>query len=373
MNNELFAKTINRILAINLLSASFFFAIPTIAFAQENFVFENFSIPQGLSNRTINCICEDQYGFLWLGTNDGLSRYDGYEFKVYKNNPSDSTSLPGNSIRTISEDNEGNLWIGGSNVLAKYDSKNDNFIGVKFNRGQNLNPPIINKIFIDEKNKIWIGTNEYGVHLLNPEKMNTKRIKYILNNEELRNGDIFSIIETSNQEILALDYGSGIFYYNEVDDEFHLYNNLGSSEVGNFSYVLHEDEFKRLWIGGEESLIIYNRDNKNLGKIELFSNQPSNFLTKGTINLKDKAGFIWVGTLDDGLYRYNPVDNKFFHFTGSSNSKNNIKSAAILSLFQDSFGNIWIGTRLDGLYKVDPNKQPMNILKIPKKLKQILR
>ncbi len=85
--------------------------------------------------------------------------------------------------------------------------------------------------------------------------------------------------------------------------------------------------------------------------------------------LKDKAGFIWLGTLDDGLYRYNPVDNKFFHFTGSSNSKNSIKSAAILSLFQDSFGNIWIGTRLDGLYKVDPNKQPMNILKIPENIK----
>ena len=94
------------------------FVLTTSNYAQENFVFENFSIPQGLSNPTINCICEDKYGFLWLGTNDGLSRYDGYEFKVYKNNPSDSTSLPGNSIRTISEDNEGNLWIGGNNVLA---------------------------------------------------------------------------------------------------------------------------------------------------------------------------------------------------------------------------------------------------------------
>ena len=370
MKNNMVVINIKSILFLNLILFTFFLGVSSSVFAQENFVFENFSIPQGLSNPTINCICEDKYGFLWLGTNDGLSRYDGYEFKVYKNNPSDSTSLPGNTINTISEDNNGNLWIGGSNVLAKYDSKNDNFINVKFDRGQNVNPPIIYKIFIDKKNKIWIGTNEYGVHLLNPEEMNTKRIKFILNAEELRNGDIFSIIETSNQEILALDYGSGIFYYNEVDDEFHLYNNLGSNEVGNFSYVLHEDEFKRLWIGGEESLIIYNRDNKNLEKIELFSNQPSIFLTKGTINiLKDKAGFIWLGTLDDGLYRYNPVDNKYFHFTGSSNSKNSIKSAAILSLFQDSFGNIWVGTRLEGLYKVDPNKQPMNVLKIPENIK----
>ncbi|MBE0571104.1 MAG: SpoIIE family protein phosphatase [Ignavibacteriaceae bacterium] len=361
-------KWINKCLKLKLLIIYLLYLPPNVLLAQENFVFENLSIPQGLSNPTINCICEDKYGFLWLGTNDGLNRYDGYEFKVYKNNPSDSTSLPGNLIRTISEDNNGDLWIGGTNVLAKYDRINDKFISVKFDREQNINAPIIYKIFIDKKNKIWIGTNEFGVHILNPEKMTTKRIKFILNNEEIRNGFILSIIETSDQEILAVDYGAGIFYYNEVDDEFQLYNDLGSNTVA-YSLVLHEDEFKRLWIGGENSLVIYNRDNKKLEKVEIFSTPFGPFLSRGLINiLKDKAGFLWLATLDDGLYRYNPVDNKFFHFTGSNN-KNSIKSTAILSLFQDSFGNIWIGTRLDGLYKVDPNKQPMNILKIPENFK----
>jgi len=369
MKNNMVVKNIKSILFLNLILFTFFLGVSPSVFAQENFVFEIFSIPQGLSNPTINSICEDKYGFLWLGTNDGLSRYDGYEFKVYKNNPSDSTSLPGNTINTICEDNNGNLWIGGSNVLAKYDSKNDNFIDVKFDRGQNVNPPIIYKIFTDEKNRIWIGTNEYGIHLLNPEKMNTRRIKFILNDEELRNANNVSIIETSNPEILATDYGAGIFYYNEGSDEFRLYDDLGADKLI-YSLVLHEDEFKRLWIGGENSLIIYNRSNKKLENVEMFSTPFGAFLSRGTLNiLKDKAGFIWLGTLDDGLYRYNPVDNKFFHFTGSRNNKNSIKSAAILSLFQDSFGNIWIGTRLDGLYKVDPNKQPMNILKIPKNIK----
>ena len=369
MKKGYFVKQMNRMLNFNIFLVLLFFMLTPSFSAQEYFVFENFSIPQGLSNPTINCIYEDKYGFLWLGTNDGLSRYDGYEFKVYKNNPSDSTSLPGNSIRTISEDNNDNLWIGGSNVLAKYDSKNDNFIKVKFDRGNLLNQPIITKIFVDNNNIIWIGTNEFGVHILNPEKMNTKRINFILNNEVFRNGNIFSIIETSNQEILALDYGSGVFYYNSVADEFHLYNDLGKDNL-NSLLVIHEDEFKRLWIGGEEALIIFDRDNKKLKKVEMFSRPFDTFLSKGIMNiLKDKAGFLWLATLDDGLYRYNPVENKYFHFTGSSNSKNSIKSAAILSLFQDSFGNIWIGTRLDGLYKVDPNKQPMNILKIPEKIK----
>ncbi|VAX27262.1 DNA-binding response regulator, AraC family [hydrothermal vent metagenome] len=369
MINKSFVKNINRILFLNLLAASFSFTDPAFIFAQDNFVFENLSIPQGLSNPTINCIYEDKYGFLWLGTEDGLSRYDGYDFKVYKNNPSDSASLPGNSIRTINEDNNGNLWIGGSNVLAKYDRKNNTFKSVKFDSEQNLNQPIIRKIFIDKNNKIWICTDLHGVHLLNPKTMTTKRKKFILNNEEIPNGFIFSIIETSDKELLVADYGSGVFYYNEDSDEFHLYNNLGRKNTGASLLVLYEDEFKRIWIGGERSLFIYNRNTKKTEHVELFSNPSSKYLTQGVIDiLKDKEGFLWLATLGDGLYRYNPADDNFLHFTGGG-STNNIKSAGILSLLQDSFGNIWIGTKLNGLYKVDPNKQPMNILKIPEEFK----
>ena len=358
-------KWINNIFIIFLL-----YLLTNNLHAQENFVFENLSIPQGLSNPTINTIIEDKYGFLWLGTDDGLSRYDGYEFKVYKNNPSDSTSLPGNTIYAICEDNNGDLWIGGNNVLVKYDRKNDNFIRVNFDKGQNLVQPIIYTVLADKHNNIWVGTDAYGVHLLNPEKMKTKKVPFILGNEEIFNGYIHSIIETSSQEILALDYGAGVFYYNKEAHNFQLYNNLNKEEVGDFLLVLHEDEFNKIWIGGEKSLSIYNRTNKTLEKVEQFSRTTGGGFTKGIINiLMDKAGFIWLATLDNGLFRYNPVDNKFIHFEGNSNNKNSIKSTGILSLFQDSFGNIWIGTRLDGLYKVDPNKQPMNIIRIPDNLK----
>ena len=249
--------------------------------AQENFVFENLSIPQGLSNPTINTIIEDKYGFLWLGTDDGLSRYDGYEFKVYKNNPSDSTSLPGNTIYAICEDNNGDLWIGGNNVLVKYDRKNDNFIRVNFDKGQNLVQPIIYTVLADKHNNIWVGTDAYGVHLLNPEKMKTKKVPFILGNEEIFNGYIHSIIETSSQEILALDYGAGVFYYNKEAHNFQLYNNLNKEEVGDFLLVLHEDEFNKIWIGGEKSLSIYNRTNKTLEKVDNFQGLLVEALQRG--------------------------------------------------------------------------------------------
>ncbi len=370
MKIKLLVKRMIRILYAKLFLLSFFLPISTFVFAQENFVFENFSIPQGLSNPTINCIYEDKYGFLWLGTNNGLNRYDGYEFKVFKNDPTDSTSLPSNSIVTISEDHNGNLWIGGANVLVKFDRMNGNFIKVAFDREQNLNQPIVEKILIDKKNRIWASTDFFGLHLVNQEKMTSKRKKFILNNKELANGDIYSIIETAKNEILAVDNGAGVFYYDENLDEFHLYSNLGTETVGSSSQVLFEDEFNRLWIGGARLLSIYNRESKNIEKVDLFYNKQSKYYSNGIFNIiKDKSGFIWIATLDRGLFRYNPVDNKFFHFTEKNKTKNSFKPTRVLSLFQDSFGNIWIGTAINGLYKVDPNKQPMNIISIPENLK----
>ncbi len=346
-----------------------FFMPSLLLLAQENFVFENYSIPQGLSNPTINCIYEDKFGFLWIGTEDGLCRYDGYEFKVYKNNPTDITSLPNNKITSICEDKDGNMWIGGFNVLVKYQRENDRFIKVKIDREQNINLPYVQKILVDKKNRIWIGTDILGVHILDPKTMTTKRKKFILNNEELNNAFVNSIIETSDANILVLDFGSGVFYYDDDTDRFRLYENLSIKSISK-GWCLHEDEFNRLWIGGENSLKIYSKSDKKISSIDLFTNLEGGFLTSGVFSiLKDKSGFIWLATLSKGLYRYNPANDKFFHFDENNLKEGGLKSSSIASLFQDSFGNIWIGTLTEGLYKVDPNKQPMNVLKIPDNIK----
>ena len=81
-------------------------------FAQnDRIIIENISVEQGLSHRHIHCVMEDSYGFLWVGTNDGLNRYDGYEFLVYSNDPWDTTSLSSPTITLLTEDGEGNIWV----------------------------------------------------------------------------------------------------------------------------------------------------------------------------------------------------------------------------------------------------------------------
>ena len=110
-------------------------ALTVVCRAQKNLLFENFSVKDGLSNPTGNCILQDKYGFLWIGTDDGLNRYDGYTFKVYKNNPGDTSSIFVNTIYSLMEDHQGRLWIGGNGALFIYNREKDNFKQIKIDRG----------------------------------------------------------------------------------------------------------------------------------------------------------------------------------------------------------------------------------------------
>ena len=103
-------------------------SMSSINYAQRNYLFENISVPEGLSNSTVNYIFQDSNGFLWISTADGLNRYDGNNIKVFKNDPNDSTTIPTNDCYAIAEDADGFIWIGVSNnIIAKYDPKNETF------------------------------------------------------------------------------------------------------------------------------------------------------------------------------------------------------------------------------------------------------
>jgi ligand-binding sensor domain-containing protein len=230
-------------IAINIL----FFTI--IIFPQENYVFEHFSIPEGLSNPTVFSVIQDSYGFIWIGTADGLNRYDGYEFKVYKNDPADSMSLPGGGeIWAISEDSDGNLWIGGQSFLVLYDRVNDNFKKVTMDLSYYVNPsPLIYSILSDSKNRMWVATRNHGVHLINPRRMTTEYQKLIVDGEEARMNMTFSITEIHTGEILVPDMAHGILKYNDNDNVFEKYDIPGVTGSNNI-LVLFEDEMNNLWL-----------------------------------------------------------------------------------------------------------------------------
>ena len=152
-------KLKNNRLKLFLLLISF-----TSLLGQQKFNFEQISIPAGLSNSTVWDILQDKYGFLWIATADGLNRYDGYTFKIYKNDPGDPKSLSNNLVYSTMIDAQGTLWVGTNSGLCKYDRANETFKTFLIDStNANATSNIIINILQDSKKRIWIATAA-GIH-----------------------------------------------------------------------------------------------------------------------------------------------------------------------------------------------------------------
>jgi ligand-binding sensor domain-containing protein len=123
--------------------------------------FERISIESGLSQSSVLCMCQDSKGFLWFGTYDGLNRYDGYHFKVYKNDPENPYSLSNNSIGSIIQDHLGVLWVGTEDGLNCFDRENEKFICYKNDPSNpnSLSNNYIRCVYEDRSGTLWVGTN----------------------------------------------------------------------------------------------------------------------------------------------------------------------------------------------------------------------
>jgi serine phosphatase RsbU (regulator of sigma subunit)/ligand-binding sensor domain-containing protein len=342
--------------------------------SQENYVFEHFSIPEGLSNPTVFSVLQDSYGFLWVGTADGLNRYDGYEFKVYKNDPDDPNSLPpGSELWALAEDHDGNLWIGGQNILVKYDRKNDGFIPVQFDVSLvNSANPLVYKIFVDSKNRIWVGTRRHGIHLINTDTYSTEAIK-VLDDDgmEIKANTNFSIIETHKEEILVSDVLKRILIFNEKQNYLEVYNIPKYSAQG-VVFNIFEDDFNKLWISfWQGDLIRYDPSTEEIETVDIYKSVKTEIRDRSIMSIyKDQEGFLWIGTFTNGLFKYNPVTEEFTHLYSDISKPNKLHGNEISSIFQDQFGILWIGTFTSGLNKVDPKKQPFNVYRLPQAIRK---
>jgi serine phosphatase RsbU (regulator of sigma subunit)/ligand-binding sensor domain-containing protein len=337
---------------------------------QNNLVFEHYSVQNGLPNPTVYELLQDQYGFLWIGTGDGLCRYDGYEFKVYKNNPNDSTSLPSNTVLSMIEDSEGDLWLGGIGLFAKYNRKTGTFIPLAIDRGAIIGTIQIWELFEDSKNRIWIGTRNHGVYLFNKEQ----NIAQIINKAEKKTqidwGWVFSIIESHDGKILATDSQTGIFVFDDQDSVFNNYANL---TIPNFKFnvSLFEDEYNRFWLTGGSGVRMIDPVTNKIKNINIFNADKTVIKDSTTFNiLSDQNGYLWLGCISEGLYRYNPVTGESIHYKPNTNISGSINGNQVLSIYEDNFGILWVGTINSGLNKVDPKKEPLNNYQLPSDIKE---
>jgi signal transduction histidine kinase/ligand-binding sensor domain-containing protein len=297
--------------------------------AGQHLRFERISLEQGLSQSTVFCMIQDSQGFMWFGTEDGLNRYDGYTFTVYKHDPEDPNSLGGNWIQTILEDDSGMLWVGTSEGgLDRYDRKLDQFTHYR-NDPQDpssLSDDDITAVYQDQDGDLWIGTGGGGLdRLVLPEGHRD---------------------DASNAEGYDRENERFVHYRHDPDDP----NTLSSNAVS----AIYEDREGTLWIGTEDGgLNRLDRENERWWR---YVNDPGDPHSLGhnaiTAISGDRSGILWVGTSGGGLDRYDPENERFIHYQHDPDDPGSLSSDEIRAVYHDQEGVLWIGTYGGGLNRL---------------------
>jgi len=358
----------------------------------EEYIFKQLTDADGLSQSTIFTTTQDKDGYLWLGTVDGLNRYDGYEFRIFENDPSDSTTISDNFISAIFEDSDGFLWIGTINgYLNRFDKRTEifkrfyinNFFSTVRNPVNNFyDYPLafsrdqintITTITEDKDGYLWIGT--WGNGIIKFDRKNLTGI-HIFNDPDnpgsLGSNRVLDILTDKEGNLWIATFGAGI---DKLD------NNYSDKSVSNFGFLhytskknvegslsdnkvisLFGDKNKNLWIGtfygGLNKLDATNKNyppDKAKFTTYVHKQNQSNSLSNNTVMaiVQDFDGYLWIGTFGGGIDRFDIDSETFVNFSKKSSHDSSFPDVEILSLFIDRSGILWVGSHLgEGVTKV---------------------
>lgn len=353
-----------------ILTISLIPILPTNVYAAAQTIqFGHITADEGLSQSGILSIFQDSQGFMWFGTQDGLNKYDGYDFTVYKYNESDPNSLSDNFVASIYEDKSGNLWIGtDSGGVNKFNRKTEQFTHYKYDSDNpnSLGANRVLSIYQDKLGTLWIGTDGGGLNQFNPETEDFTRYTY--NPEDphsLGNDSVSSIYEDKLGNFWVGSGGGGLNKLNRETGQFtrYTYNPSNPNSLSN-DYVLsiYEDRSDRLWIGTAGGGL--NKLNRETGQFTHYQNNPDNpnSLNNNTVNTiaEDRFGNLWLATTSwygksygNGLDKFDPKTEEFTHYTVDPAHPNSLSENLVISIWKDKSELLWIGTALSGINTLD--------------------
>jgi len=344
------------------LTVIFLFFLTGFSFSQQ-YNFTTYSIEQGLSQSVVNCIFQDSKGYIWVGTQHGLNKFNGYSFESFTFNPLDTNSISNNWIYSVDEDASGNLWVVTKGGLNEFIRSSKTFNRLHFDTGnQNAIGHYAYDAIVSRSGKIVINMMPALV-IYDPVKKDyeyhTSRIEYdgaIKDNTiPLIEDDAGLFWIGSTRGLTCFDPGSGKFSYFLHDPKKP--NTLSNNSIT----ALFEDRTGNIWIGTADGLNVYQ---KKAGIFTKYFNDPKNefSLSNNFIRaiMEDEQGNIWIGTEGAGLNKLiNPSGNKTI-FERFSSEKSGLGHNIVLALTIDQSENLWIGT-LKGISKTDLKRQKFRL------------
>jgi signal transduction histidine kinase/ligand-binding sensor domain-containing protein/DNA-binding response OmpR family regulator len=358
-----------------------------------------FSTDADLSNSLINSIYQDSRNYIWIATEDGLNKYDGVRFTIYRNKKNDTGTLKNNYVRTVYEDSKGRIWVGCINGLLVYDRSLDSFTEIPIYFRKQVIEPHITSIVELNSGELVVATsgggvirpaNDYKSFLVDEGLFPQLSSRYLMDIHQDKAGNIWIASENqglnclvqktgeiltfkapatigSNQiSAIAEDkYGNiyvgtltgGLFKYLPGEKRFRSIPYRNASIVLPVKSLLYDEVKDQLLVGTDgRGLMYYDQRLQQLTEYEMLSAVFDFSRTKVHALYQDKTGNLWVGLFQKGVFIAPNHPNKFQYWGAKSFYNNVIGSNCVMSVLKDNDGTLWVGTDNDGVYAVDRSR-----------------
>jgi len=376
--------------------------------AEPVFQFHALDKQHGLASSVVYDIAEDSDGFVWFATEDGLQKYDGFEFVNYRHSRRNDNSLSSNIVRSLLVDDEGRLWVGTDNGLNIYRKEYNDFVRVGASKGgieensesgelssnrirdlyqtsdgviwigttkglssleprslklNNFNHSKVRSILEDDHKQLWVGTLGSGLHLFDRNTSKFKSVNRIIDGNKndsseissLENESIIDIFSDSYGRILIATWGRGIYRLNRDSHNLRKYLiDLPSENVR----TIHQDEAGSLWFGTARGIVIQDTVEN---EVRFINSKNKNLISTSIENVfkifQGRDRTIWIGVQGGGLSRHFPSSRKFESFALHDDESLGLSDPIVFSISENYGGDIWIGTETGKLSLFNPSTE----------------
>jgi ligand-binding sensor domain-containing protein len=323
--------------------------------------FEHFTVDEGLSHSQVSCMLQDSRGFMWIGTHEGLNKYDGYEFTVYKKDTDKPGSISGSMIRCLYEDKRKRLWIGTlNNGLNLYDRDSDSF--AHFNTDSTslirIKSMQVNSILEDQMGNLWIGTAN-GIELLNlADKKSFNYLPFDSSEHPPGYNTINTMYEDKQGDLWIGTESGGLCLFNRRNLSFSYFQHHRGKKTSisdNTIRSIYEDNEAQIWIGTYNGgFNLLNRENMTFKHFFPDINVRESLTVKDILD--DGKGNLWIGTRN-GLYLFNKKSHRYRLYAYNPNDPSSLNQNNVQAIFRDTKGDFWFGTK-EGLNLLNTTNLP---------------